>query len=79
LEKDATVIELTQTTGVFVTKDLILKPGKYQFRVVNDNVEKDLGLVIQKAKDKNEDVMKTAVPNTFTSAYIKMGKHITQV
>ena len=79
MEKDVTIIELTQTTGEFVTKALNLKPGKYQFRVVNDNVEKDLGLVIQKAKDKNEDVMKTAVPNTFTSAYIKMGKHITQV
>jgi len=74
MEKDVTIIELTQTTGEFVTKALNLKPGKYQFRVVNDNVEKDLGFVIQKAKDKDGDVMKTAVPNSFTSAYIKKGE-----
>jgi hypothetical protein len=74
LEKNVTVIELTQTTGEFVTKELNLKPGKYQFRVVNDNVEKDLGFVIQKAKDKDGDVMKTAVSNSFTTAYIKKGE-----
>jgi hypothetical protein len=73
LEKDVTVIELTQTLGEFVTKELNLKPGKYQFRVVNDNVEKELGFVIQKSKDKGGDVMKTAIPNSFTTAYIKKG------
>lgn len=74
IEKDVTVIELTQTTGAFSTQELNLRPGKYQFRVVNDNVEKDLGFVIQKAKDKDGDVMKTALPNSFTADYIKKGE-----
>ncbi len=73
-ENNVTVIELTQTTGEFTTKELNLKPGQYQFRVVNEDVEKDLGFVIQKAGDKDGDVMKTALPNSFTTAYIKKGE-----
>ncbi len=73
-EKDVTVIELTQTAGEILTKTLNLKPGKYQFRVVNKNVDKDLGFVIQKAADTKEDVMKTAIPNSFTTALIKKGE-----
>lgn len=71
---DLTVIELTQKTGEFVTTELNLSPGKYQFRVVNQDVDKDLGFVIQKAKDKDGDVMKTAVANSFTADYIKKGE-----
>ncbi len=73
-EKDVTIIELSQTAGEFTTQNLYLKPGKYQFRVVNLNVNKDLGFVIQKASDAKGDVMKTAVPNSFTSNYIKKGE-----
>jgi hypothetical protein len=69
-----TVIDLTQTTNEFNIKGLELKPGKYQFKVTNVNVEKDLGFVIQKASDKNNDVMKTAVENSFTTALISKGK-----
>ncbi len=73
-EKNVTVIEVTQTAGEISTQSLNLKPGKYQFRVVNKNVEKDLGFVIQKAEDKKGDVMKTAVPNSFTTALVKKGE-----
>lgn len=73
-QKDVTVIELTQTTGQFETQNLALKPGKYQFRVVNQNVEKDLGFVIQKKGDAKKDVMKTAVKNSFTTALVKKGE-----
>lgn len=73
-DKDVTIIELTQTTNQFLTQNLSLKPGKYQFRVVNKDVEKDLGFVIQKAADKKGDVMKTAVPNSFTTAMVKKGE-----
>jgi hypothetical protein len=69
--KDVTVIELAQVSGEFTTKELKLKPGKYQFKVMNQGVEKDLGFVIQKAADKDKDVMKTAVPNSFTTNLIK--------
>jgi hypothetical protein len=73
-DKDVTIIELTQTANQFLTQNLSLKPGKYQFRVVNKDVEKDLGFVIQKAADKKGDVMKTAVPNSFTTAMVKKGE-----
>ncbi len=71
METDVTIIELIQTEGQFETQKLKLIAGKYQFRVVNRNVDKDLGFVIQKKEDKNADVMKTAIPNSFTTAYVK--------
>ena len=74
MEKDVTIIELIQTKGKFETQELKLVSGKYQFRVVNKNVDKDLGFVIQKEKDKNADVIKTALPNSFTTTYVKKGK-----
>lgn len=73
-ESDVTIIELIQTEGQFETQKLNLTAGKYQFRVVNKNVDKDLGFVIQKEEDKSKDVMKTAVPNSFTTAYVKKGE-----
>ncbi len=73
-EKDVTIIEVTQTAGEISTQTLNLKPGKYQFRVVNKDVDKDLGFVIQKASDKKGDVMKTAVKNSFTTALVKKGE-----
>ncbi|MFN3761204.1 MAG: hypothetical protein ACK4SF_18475 [Algoriphagus aquaeductus] len=72
--KGVTVIELAQTPGEFNTKELTLKPGQYQFKVKNQNVDKDLGFVIQRAADKNVDVMKSAVPNSFTTELIKKGE-----
>ena len=72
-EKGVTIIELVQIEGQFETQELNLKPGKYQFRVVNKNVEKEVGFVIQKAEDQKNDVMKTALPNSFTASLIKKG------
>lgn len=72
-EKGVTIIELTQTNAQFYTENLTLAPGKYQFRVINKDVDKDLGFVIQKASDKNADVMKTAVANSFTTALVSKG------
>lgn len=74
MEENVTIIELTQTMGAFQTHELNLTPGKYQFRVVNKNVEKDLGFVIQNEKDKGLDVMKTAIENSFTTDYVKKGE-----
>lgn len=72
-EKGVTVIELTQVEGQFQTQELNLKPGKYQFRVVNKSVDHEVGFVIQKASDKDGDLMETAVENSFTSEHVKMG------
>ena len=74
MENNVTIIEMTQTTGAFQTQELNLTPGQYQFRIVNKNVDKDLGFVIQNEKDKGSDVMETAIRNSFTTAYVKKGE-----
>lgn len=74
MDKEVTVIELTQTPNQFTTQSLSLKPGKYQFKVTNQNVDKELGFVIQKESEKSMDVMKTAIPNSFTTKPIKKGE-----
>lgn len=68
-----TVIDLSQTPKEFNRKSLVLKPGKYQFKVTNVNVDKEVGFVIQKELDKDKDFMKTAVENSFTKALVKKG------
>lgn len=73
-EKNVTIIELTQTEKQFETQELHLVAGKYQFRIVNKSVERDLGFVIQKEEDKNADLMKTAIPTAFTKKQVKKGK-----
>lgn len=70
---DVTIIELTQTPGQFETKKLHLKPGKYQFRVVNKGVDKEVGFVIQEASEKGSDIMKNHVENSFSTSLIKNG------
>jgi len=74
---DVTIVELSQTPGAFETTALTLKPGKYQFKVTNASVAKDVGFVIQAASDKNGDVMKTAIPNSFGEALIAEGETTT--
>jgi hypothetical protein len=73
-DQKVTVIDLSQTPNQFNVTELKLAPGKYQFKVTNQNVDKDLGFVIQKAADKDKDVMKTAVENSFTTSLISKGK-----
>ncbi len=74
-DKNVTIIELHQVNGAFTTENLDLKPGLYQFRIVNTEVEKEVGFVIQAASDKDGDVMKTAVENSFASKMINKGEH----
>ena len=74
MHSDITVIELTQVDGAFVQNGLTLKPGKYKFNVTNTEVDHEVGFVIQKAADKNADVMKTAVENSFAQEMIKVGE-----
>jgi len=74
MDKDVMIIELVQTAGEFNTSELHLKPGRYQFRVVNKDVDKDLGFVIQKESHKNSDVMETAISNSFTTSSVKKGE-----
>ncbi len=71
---DISVIELAQVDGAFTTESLTLKPGKYQFKVTNTEVNHEVGFVIQKAADKDGDVMKTAVENSFAQNMIAKGK-----
>jgi hypothetical protein len=73
-QSQVTSVRLTQVTGKFTTEILKLKPGQYQFEVTNQGVDKELGFVIQKEDDKDKDVMKTAVENSFTKSLIKKGE-----
>ena len=73
-EKNVTIIELAQTPGEFTTQELNLSAGKYQFRIVNQNVDHELGFVIQKAEDKGKDVMKNHLENSFASKTVKKGE-----
>lgn len=69
-----TVIELVQTPGVFTTQELNLKPGKYQFRVVNQGVDHEVGFVIQRKADIGTSPMEAHVENSFTSKTIPNGE-----
>ena len=73
-DSDVTVIELTQTTGEFATQNLTLTPGKYQFKIVNKNVDHEVGFGIQKAQEAEMDFMKTVLPTSLASNTIKTGE-----
>jgi len=47
ITENVTIVELSQTTGAFDVTSLNLKPGKYQFKVTNTDVAKEVGFVIQ--------------------------------
>jgi len=68
-----TVIQLSQTPGEFNVKGLTLSPGQYQFQVTNATVDHEVGFVIQKASDKDADLMKTAIKSSFTTATVAPG------
>ena len=75
MEKAAavTVIQLSQTPGEFNVKGLTLSPGQYQFEVTNATVDHEVGFVIQKAADKDADLMATAIKSSFTTAAVAPG------
>lgn len=75
MEKGVTIIELTQTDGEINVQELNLAPGKYQFKVLNSDVDHEVGFVIQAKKDAKGDVMKTFIPNSFTTETVKKGTH----
>lgn len=39
-------ISLTQTTGEFTIKSLTLSPGDYQFEIINNGVDHEVGFVL---------------------------------
>ena len=67
--KDVTVVQLTQTPGVFETTTLALEPGKYIFEVTNKNVDKKLGFWLTP-----EGQAKKQIPNSGLSNLIKKGE-----
>jgi len=77
ITENVTIVELEQVPGAFETTALELAPGKYQFKVTNKSVAKDVGFVIQEAKDKDGDVMKTAVTNSFGESVVAEGQTTT--
>ena len=70
---DVETVDLRQTPGAFATTSLTLPAGKYCFRVANDGVDHEVGFVIQRAADRDGDVMATALANSFTASTIPDG------
>ena len=69
VDKDVTVIQLSQTPGVYETTSLNLKPGKYIFEVTNQNVDKKLGFYLTPTSDE-----KAQVPNSGLKNLINKGE-----
>lgn len=56
-----TQIDLTQTPGAFTTTDLALEAGTYQFNIINEGVDHEVGFVlVPKGKYEATDHIKTA-------------------
>ncbi|MBC8043890.1 MAG: hypothetical protein IAF08_10660 [Rhizobacter sp.] len=55
MSKDAQVIELVQTPKEFTTKELTLKPGKYQFKITNKSVDHEVGFYLTEQKADGSD------------------------
>ena len=68
-----TVIQLTQSPSEFNIKGLTLSPGQYRFEVTNGSVDHEVGFVIQKASDKDGDLMATAIKSAFTTSTVAPG------
>ena len=64
MDKDeVTVIHLTQTPGQFDTQTLNLKPGKYIFKVTNENVDHEVAFMLTPANDSKSPIQSAGLPN----------------
>ncbi len=64
-------VKLTQTPGAFATQSLALTPGDYQFEIVNDGVDHEVGFVlVPKGKYDAADHIKAA----YVTAPVATGK-----
>ncbi|MFK8054509.1 MAG: cupredoxin domain-containing protein [Saprospiraceae bacterium] len=73
MESAVTLVQLTQTPGEFNVKGLTLDAGDYTFEVTNDGVDHEVGFVVQKAADRDADMMKTAIKSAFTTEVVAPG------
>jgi plastocyanin len=65
--KEATVIELIQTPGMFEPTELELDPGKYIFKVTNHSVVHEVAFLLSEAKKDGtpgEEVPDSRLPST---------------
>ena len=54
-------IQLVQTEGAFQTEQITILPGKYQFEIFNDGIDKEVGFVlVPKGKYEAKDHIKSA-------------------
>lgn len=65
-------VDLTQTTGVFDKTSLSLEKGQYQFNIINDGVDHEVGFVlVPKGKYDQKDHIQTA----YVKAPVATGKN----
>lgn len=72
-----TVVKLSETPGQFETKSLKLKPGKYQFEVINKSVDHEVAFFLQQEADKDKKEMSSAIANSMLPKTLKQGEKAT--
>lgn len=63
--QEAKTVKLVETPGKFeTTKEITLKPGKYQFEISNNGVDHPVAFFLQTEADKGNPDFGTALPNS---------------
>ena len=72
--KEPGVITLVQTPGKFETDALQLKAGKYQFEIINKNIDTEVAFFLRDEADKESMDLSTALPNSLLEKTLKKGE-----
>jgi len=67
-------ITLTQTPGKFEGREVKLKPGSYQFEVVNKGVDHEVAFFLQKESDKENKEFSSALKHSGLPKLLKNGE-----
>jgi uncharacterized cupredoxin-like copper-binding protein len=67
-------ITLTQTPGKFEGREVKLKPGSYQFEVVNKGVDHEVAFFLQKESDKENKEFSSALKDSGLPKLLKNGE-----
>ena len=71
VEADVEKIQLEQMPGKFTTESLMLKAGKYQFEIVNNGVDHEVGFVVA---PKGMTEQKSHIKEAYVTAPVPTGK-----
>lgn len=72
MDKETSVISLTQTPGEFVEKSITVSPGTYVFEVKNQNAGTDVGFVLVK-KGADASNAENHIKTAYVTSVVKEG------